>query len=241
MLVRKLLKFHGLLVVSIGLSGCPFGGSGPSKPKLNTDEQKVSYIIGYQIGSNLRQDGFSIDQNDFLAGMEQGMEGGESLIAQEDAMRIMSELQTKLQEDAESKQMAQAVENKQEGQKFLEENAKRDEVVVLPSGLQYEVIEEGQGESPSESDVVITNYRGTLLDGTQFDSSYQRGEPATFTVNRVIAGWTEALQLMKPGAKWKLYVPSDLAYGESGAGGMIGPNATLVFEVELIGIKESVN
>src|SRR5881394_629143 len=136
---------------------------------------------------------------------------------------------------AASKEAAEK--NKAEGEKFLEENKKKDGVKTTASGLQYKVLKEGSGPSPKETDTVVTNYRGTLIDGTEFDSSYKRNEPATFPVNRVIKGWTEALQLMKPGGKYKLFIPSNLAYGPGGAGGDIGPNATLIFEVELLSSK----
>lgn len=131
----------------------------------------------------------------------------------------------------------QAEENLSQGEAFLAENGKREEVVSLPSGLQYEVIHDGNGETPGNTDTVVTHYRGTLIDGKEFDSSHRRGEPARFPVNRVISGWTEALQLMKVGSKWKLFIPSDLAYGERGAGKVIGPNATLIFEIELLEIQ----
>lgn len=131
----------------------------------------------------------------------------------------------------------QAEENLSQGEAFLAENGKREGVVSLPSGLQYEVIHDGNGETPGNTDTVVTHYRGTLIDGKEFDSSHRRGEPASFPVNRVISGWTEALQLMTVGSKWKLFIPSDLAYGERGAGKVIGPNATLIFEIELLEIQ----
>ena len=133
------------------------------------------------------------------------------------------------------KQLAE--ENQSKGEAFLAENGKRDGVVSLPSGLQYEVIHDGNGDTPSKTDTVVTHYRGTLIDGKEFDSSLRRGEPASFPVNRVISGWTEALQLMTVGSKWKLFIPSNLAYGERGAGKVIGPHATLIFEIELLGIR----
>jgi len=240
MVFSKCISGVSLLGVSLLMTGCPLGGGG--KPNLESEENKVSYIIGFQIGSNLRQDSLTIDQKVFLAGLNQGLDGGESLISQEEATQVMTSLQANMQEKAAAKQKEDLEKNAGEGEKFLAENAKKEGVVVLESGLQYKVIEEGSGESPKATDTVVTNYRGTLIDGTEFDSSYKRGEPAKFPVNRVIQGWTEALQLMKPGAKWELYVPSDLAYGASGAGGMIGPNATLIFEIELIGLdKDSEN
>ena len=131
----------------------------------------------------------------------------------------------------------QAKENQEQGEAFLAENEKKEGVLTLPSGLQYQVVDAGTGDTPVATDTVVTHYRGTLIDGKEFDSSHRRGEPASFPVNRVIAGWTEALQLMQVGAKWELFIPPNLAYGERGAGREIGPNSTLIFEIELIGIQ----
>jgi FKBP-type peptidyl-prolyl cis-trans isomerase FklB len=142
------------------------------------------------------------------------------------------------QKEVMAKQAEVAKKNKAEGEAFLAENKKKEGVKTTPSGLQYKVIKPGKGKKPKSSDTVTVNYRGTLIDGTEFDSSYKRGQPATFQVSGVIPGWTEALQLMEEGAKWQLFIPSNLAYGERGAGGVIGPNATLIFEVELISIQE---
>jgi FKBP-type peptidyl-prolyl cis-trans isomerase FklB len=142
-----------------------------------------------------------------------------------------------MQEKRQKQQAELGAKNKTEGEAFLAANAKKEGVVTLPSGLQYQILTEGQGENPKATDQVTVQYRGTLIDGTEFDSSYSRGQPATFRLNQVIKGWTEALQLMKPGAKWKLFVPAALAYGDKGAGPKIGPNSTLIFEVELISVK----
>jgi len=146
--------------------------------------------------------------------------------------------QKEMQAKMVAEMQALAAKNKAAGEAFLAENAKKEGVVVTDSGLQYKIIEEGEGPSPGPSDMATVNYRGTLIDGTQFDSSYDRGQPATFPVGGVIAGWTEALQLMKPGAKWQLFIPADLAYGERGAGKDIGPNSTLVFDVELLSVEK---
>jgi FKBP-type peptidyl-prolyl cis-trans isomerase FklB len=151
-------------------------------------------------------------------------------------MNTFKEEMTKKQEEAMKKA---AEKNKKDGAAFLAENKKKEGVVTLPSGLQYKIITQGTGNTPKATDTVTVNYRGSLVDGTEFDSSYKRGQPATFPVNGVIKGWTEALQLMKEGAKWQLFIPSDLAYGEKGAGNVIGPNATLIFDVELISAKEA--
>ena len=148
-----------------------------------------------------------------------------------------TELQKELMEKQAERNKQLAEKNKTEGEAFLAQNSKKEGVKTLPSGLQYKVIKEGTGKTPKADDTVVTNYRGTSIDGTEFDSSYKRGQPATFPVKGVIAGWTEALQLMKEGSKWELFIPSNLAYGERGAGNFIGPNAALVFEIELITVK----
>ena len=204
---------------------------------LKTEKDKVSYMIGHQIGSNFKRDGLDVDLNMLTTGMKEAIAGEKSPLSPEESQKLMSELQKSLQTKAEAKQKVDSEKNTAAGKAFLAENAKKPGVKVLPSGLQYKVITEGKGDSPKATDTVSTNYKGTLIDGTEFDSSYKRGQPAKFPVNGVIKGWTEALQLMKPGAKWQVYVPSDLAYGARGAGELIGPNATLIFEVELLGIE----
>lgn len=200
--------------------------------QLNTDEEKASYGIGLQMGQQLAAafEGVSFDAA--KAGIDDAIAGQAPRIPGEAINAAFQVIQAKMQ----AQQAEQAKEFAAEGEAFLAENAKRDEVVVLESGLQYEVITEGNGDVPSASSVVRTHYRGTLIDGKQFDSSYDRGEPTEFPVNGVIAGWTEALQLMPIGSKWKLYIPYNLAYGERGAGGDIGPYQALVFDIELLDI-----
>ncbi|WP_299735499.1 FKBP-type peptidyl-prolyl cis-trans isomerase [uncultured Endozoicomonas sp.] len=198
-----------------------------------TMEERVSYGIGRQMGDQLASNpvpGISIDA--VLAGLADSLNGVESAVSHEDLHVAFSEMQQRLQaEEAERAKVLAA-----EGEAFLAENAKREGVQVTESGLQFEVITEGSGEKPSRESTVRTHYHGTLIDGSVFDSSVQRGEPAEFPVGGVIAGWTEALQMMGVGSKWKLFVPYNLAYGERGAGGAIGPYTTLVFEVELLDI-----
>jgi FKBP-type peptidyl-prolyl cis-trans isomerase FklB len=198
--------------------------------KYTEEQDKVSYCLGLSIASNLITSGVKTIQTEpFVEALEAAFNGKMPELSPEEANQILQEFFTKVQEE----QAGKAIEA---GKKFLEENGKKEGVITLESGLQYEVMNEGEGESPKATDSVKCHYHGTLIDGTVFDSSVKRGEPATFPVNGVIAGWVEALQLMKAGSKWKLYVPSDLAYGAQGAGNLIGPHTTLIFEVELLEI-----
>jgi len=193
---------------------------------------ELSYSLGVSMAFNLKGQGINIEnQADFLKGMEAVLTESELAIPEEKIGEIINAYFTELQEQS-------FAEVKNAGKLFLEENAKKTGIVTLPSGLQYEIITEGKGEKPGLTDVVTTHYHGTLIDGNIFDSSVHRGQPASFPVNGVIKGWTEALQLMAVGSKWKLYVPYQLAYGEQGAGQAIGPYTTLVFEVELLDIQK---
>jgi len=191
---------------------------------------KLSYALGLSMGHNFLGSGIkSLNVEDFAKGVETVYKQEKPEISFDEAKKIINEFFSNLQDEI-------AETNKQAGKEFLAENAKRSGVVVLPSGLQYEVLAEGKGRKPKATDKVQCHYHGTLIDGQVFDSSIQRGTPAVFGVNQVIPGWVEALQLMPEGSRWKLYIPSDLAYGEQGAGGSIPANATLIFEVELIKI-----
>ncbi|MBJ6118010.1 FKBP-type peptidyl-prolyl cis-trans isomerase [Pontibacter sp. BT310] len=198
-----------------------------------TLQEKISYIIGRDMAGNLKKQGIDVNPDAFIKGMKEAIEGKPSALSQAEVQEAMMQLQ----QEMGAKQGAAGEENQKAGEAFLAENKNKEGVKTLPSGLQYEVLNEGTGKSPSASDKVTTHYHGTLIDGTVFDSSYERGQPATFPVNGVIAGWTEALQLMKEGAKWRLYIPSALAYGSQGAGDVIGPNAALIFDVELISVN----
>jgi FKBP-type peptidyl-prolyl cis-trans isomerase FklB len=200
--------------------------------ELSSNEAKASYGIGLQMGQQLAQVFNGVSLEAALAGIQDGFAHTAPRIPGNEINAAFQIIQTRVQ--AEQAQQAQQFAGA--GEAFLAENARRENVVVLDSGLQYEVIEEGTGDTPDRSSVVRTHYRGTLIDGQQFDSSYDRGEPAEFPVSGVIAGWTEALQKMKVGAKWKLYIPYQLAYGERGAGGAIGPYQALVFDIELLDI-----
>lgn len=201
-----------------------------SDHKFSGELEEFSYALGLSIASNLIQSGVkTIEPSNFMLALEDIFTGKEPKLTPEMANKI-------LQAFMEKQQSGEGKANLEEGLKFLAENREKEGIIETASGLQYQVLEEGDGEKPSPSDQVKCHYHGTLIDGTVFDSSVQRGEPATFPVNGVIQGWVEALQMMTTGSKWRLYVPSDLAYGERGAGGAIGPNTTLVFEVELLEI-----
>lgn len=223
------------LLLSLFVSAVSLDAADPS---LTTSKEKLSYAIGAQIGTDMKRQALDIDPEVLSKGFRDGFRGSKMLLTDQEMREAISGLQQKMAARHADRMREVAAKNKQQGNAFLAENKKKDGVKVLPSGLQYKVIKEGTGKTPKADDAVTVNYRGTLLDGTEFDSSYKRGEPATFPVKGVIKGWTEALQAMKVGSKWQLFIPSELAYGEQGAGRTIGPNATLLFEVELLGIKE---
>jgi FKBP-type peptidyl-prolyl cis-trans isomerase len=203
---------------------------------LATTEQRLSYGIAYGLGQRMKTDKVPIDAASFQAGLADSLGGKESRMTQEQIAAELQAFQEKASAEQEAEQKAKGEANLAASAKFLAENSAKPGVVTTKSGLQYEVITEGSGPKPTAEDTVEVHYRGTLVDGTEFDSSYSRGETVTFGVGQVIPGWTEALQLMPAGSKWKLAIPADLAYGAGGAGQVIGPNAALVFEVELIGI-----
>lgn len=205
--------------------------------KLETPKDKASYVIGRNIGETISGDGIELNIDNLIVGLREALAGKDSKISREDSQKVMAEFQKEMQKQIAAKAEAKAKANQEAGKKFLEDNKKREGVKVTESGLQYEVIKAGDGDKPKASDTVTVHYHGTLTDGTVFDSSIERKEPTSFPVGGVIAGWTEALKLMPVGAKWKLYIPSELAYGARGAGRDIGPHATLVFEVELLSIK----
>lgn len=202
--------------------------------QLKAEQEKLGYAIGMNIGTNMKQQQVDVDPNQVAAGLMAALKGEETKLSQEEMGKILAEYQQKMQMKQMEQMASDAVENEKLGNEYLADNAKKEGVITLESGLQYKVLTAGQGATPAIDSKVEVHYRGTLIDGTEFDSSYSRGTPASFTVNGVISGWTEALQLMKEGDKWQLVIPSQLAYAERGAPPVIPPNAVLVFEVELL-------
>jgi len=211
-------------------------GSVSAEDTLKSKQEKLGYAIGMNIASNMKQQNVDVDVDQLAAGLTAVLKGEKTVLSQEEMGQILMAYQQEMQMKQMAKAAEDAAKNEKLSQEFLSENGKKDGVVTLPSGLQYKIIKAGTGASPAATSKVQVHYRGSLIDGTEFDSSYKRGEPASFPVNGVIAGWTEALQLMKEGGQWQLVIPSDLAYGANGAPPMIPPNATLVFDVELLKI-----
>jgi FKBP-type peptidyl-prolyl cis-trans isomerase FklB len=201
-----------------------------------TEKDKQSYAIGLNVGRSLHRDDVDIEPKFLLQGLQDALANGKVQLTDDQIKTVMTALQTQVRQKMEAKRLAEVETNKKEGAAFLAANAKKEGVVTLPSGLQYKILTPGTGPKPTATDTVVCNYSGTLLDKTEFDSSYKRGKPSTFPVTGVIKGWTEALQLMPVGSKWQIYIPSDLAYGERGKP-PIGPNATLVFDLELLSIQ----
>jgi FKBP-type peptidyl-prolyl cis-trans isomerase FklB len=206
-------------------------------PAFKTPKDKVSYALGMNIGANLHRQSIEVDPNLLLQGLQDALAGSKTLLSEDEARAALTELQNDIRKKQQEKMQQAGETNKKQGDAFLAANKAKEGVVTLPSGLQYKILTAGTGPKPTASDSVVCNYRGTLIDGKEFDSSYKRGQPATFPVGGVIKGWTEALQLMPVGSKWQLFIPSELAYGERGTGADIGPNATLIFEVELLSIQ----
>lgn len=206
--------------------------------ELKSFSQKLSYMLGQQIGNNIKESPTEIDLDIFVRGIKDSLKGNKSLLSQKQADEVRKEFSRQIQESRNRKTAALSEKNLKDGEAFLADNKKKEGIVTTESGLQYKVLKKGDGPKPLPSDKVKVHYRGTLLDGTEFDSSYKRGQPASFQVSGVIRGWTEALQLMNVGSKYQLYIPSNLAYGPRGAGQRIGPNSTLIFDVELLSIEK---
>jgi len=222
-------------------------GTTPAKPRtttgaktpltLKTEKDKASYAIGVNIGKQMHKDSVDVDPVIISRGMKDAIAGGKLLLTDDEMKASLTKLQADLHVKQEQAMQKAGETNKKAGDDFLAQNKTKEGVVALPDGLQYKILKEGTGPKPAATDSVVCNYRGTLLDGTEFDSSYKRGQPATFPVGGVIKGWTEAVQLMPVGSKWQLFIPADLAYGNRAPAPEIGPNATLIFEVELLSIQ----
>jgi FKBP-type peptidyl-prolyl cis-trans isomerase len=227
-----------------GAQKAPAAKTGPAtKPRtqsvltLKTQKDKLSYALGMNLGTNLHKETVEVDPAIVLRGLKDALVAAKTLLTEDEARAALTQLQTEVRSKQQEKMKVAGEMNKKEGVEFLAANKSKEGIVILPSGLQYKILTAGTGPKPTASDSVVCNYRGTLISGAEFDSSYKRGQPATFPVNGVIKGWTEALQLMPVGSKWQLFVPSELGYGDRGAGADIGPGATLIFEVELLSIQ----
>ncbi len=213
-----------------------------TRADLKTEDDKVSYSLGFSMGANLKKRGeLKINIDTFQQGVRDGFTDSNPLLNQDEMKRTLIEMKARkranyMKKTGERKNQGEA--NRQRGTAFLERNKAKESIVTLESGLQYKILKKGTGASPKATDTVRCHYKGTTIDGKEFDSSYKRGKPATFALNRVIRGWTEGLQLMKKGGKWQFFIPSELAYGERGSGRNIGPNEALIFEVELLGIEK---
>jgi FKBP-type peptidyl-prolyl cis-trans isomerase FklB len=205
---------------------------------LKTQKDKFSYSLGMKMGENLHKQSVPVDPAILARGLKDALAGGKTLLTDDEAQAAIMEVQNDMRKKQQEKTQEAGAANKKEGEAFLAANKGKEGVVTLPSGLQYKILKEGTGPKPTAGDTVSCNYRGTLIKGTEFDSSYKRGQPASFPVTGVIKGWTEALQLMPVGSKWQLFIPSDLAYADRGAGADIGPDTTLIFEVELLSIED---
>lgn len=227
-------------LMTIGCAALLFAGGFAStthaQDGAEIDKEAAGYAIGQQFGGFLKDASDSFDMDALIQGLNDAMEGKDPIFSEEEMQKAFMQFQQVAMAAQQKAAAEKAAAAKVEGLAFLEENAKREEVTVLPSGLQYEVIESGDGATPQPSDTVVAHYKGTFIDGEEFDSSYSRGEPAEFPVTRVISGWTEALQLMKVGDKWKLYIPSELAYGDQGNQRIPG-GSVLLFDIELLSIK----
>jgi FKBP-type peptidyl-prolyl cis-trans isomerase FklB len=205
---------------------------------LKTDKEKQSYAMGMNLGIGLHRQGMTLDPALVARGLRDAQAGGKTAMTEEESRTAVQQFQNEVRQKMQTSAQQQGAANRKEGEDFLAANKSKPGVITLPDGLQYKILKEGDGPKPTASDTVSCNYRGTLINGKEFDSSYKRGQPASFPVGGVIKGWTEALQLMPVGSKWELYIPADLAYGDRGAGQDIGPGDTLIFEIDLLGIQK---
>ena len=224
-------------ILTLVLLVLPALASAQDAPALKTEKERLSYAMGMDLGKQLRSRSVDIDPAVFAKALEDALSGGKTLLTDAEAKAALAAFQKAIMAKQAAEAKVAGEKNKAGGEAFLAANKGMEGVVTLPSGVQYKILTAGTGKTPTLADTVVCQYRGTLIDGKEFDSSYKRGQPATFQVNKVIKGWTEVLQLMPVGSKWQVVVPPDLAYGVRGAGADIGPNATLVFEIELVAIK----
>ena len=233
------MRYIGIGVICVALLACRGNTQDKTQDttRLKSQKDSVSYSIGRNIGNNFKQQSIDIDPDILARGIKDAQAGSKQLLTDEEVQAILAEFQTRMMAKQEESVKSLSEKSKKEGAEFLVQNKKKEGVVTLPSGLQYKVLKMGTGRKPKATETVTVNYRGTFIDGEEFDSSFKRGQPSTFACNGVVKGWTEALQLMPVGSKWQLFIPSELGYGERGAGQVIPPNATLIFEVELLSIK----
>ncbi len=229
-------RTSSLIALTLGLYACNQDTS--NNQPLETLEQKASYSFGVDVANRLKQQGVELDVNALNRGIADAYNGSEIALSDEEQLQAKTSFQAQLRDQLVKQQAAAAESNMAAGKAFLEENAKKPGVITTASGLQYKILASGDGKQPKDTDTVTTHYKGTLIDGREFDSSYKRDQPASFPVKGVIKGWTEALQLMHVGDKWQLFVPSELAYGATKRSELIEANSTLIFEIELLGIKE---
>ncbi len=253
------MKRMGIAVVALGLLACgvraqqapakapaarrrrasakaPAAAAAPA-PAFSTQKQKVSYAIGMEMGKGVKAQGIDVDPTIVMQGLKDALSDAKSQMSEEELRQVITGLQQEIRQKQMQAMEAAAAENKTKGEAYMAANAKKEGVVALPDGVQYKILTAGQGAKPAESDTVLCNYKGTFVDGTEFDSSTQAGKPVPFEVKNVIPGFKEVLQMMPVGSKWQVVIPSSMAYGERGAGNVIGPNSTLVFEIELVSIQ----
>ncbi len=221
--------------LALGLFVC--SASAQDQSALKTDKDKKSYAIGLEMGKGVKDQGFDVDPNLVAQGIKDALSGAKPQLSDADFNAIIADIQEEMKQKQMQAMEEAAAQNKKDGDAFLAANTKKEGVVTLPSGLQYKILTAGQGKKPSENDTVLCNYKGTFIDGTEFDSSAQAGKPVAFDLKQILPGFKEALMLMPVGSKWQLFIPSELGYGEHGAGNVIGPNTTLLFEVELVSIQ----
>jgi len=225
-------------MLTIVMAALPVLAAAQEAPVLKTDRDKLSYALGMDIATQFKTRAVEVDPDLFARAMKDVLAGAKTAMTPDDVKTTITDLQTRMSAKLQAEAQVAGDKNKADGEAFLAANKTKDGVVTLPSGLQYKVISMGIGKKPLATDEVTVNYRGTTIDGKEFDSSYKRGQPATFPLNKVIKGWTEVVQLMPVGSKWQVFIPASLGYGERGAGPDIGPNSTLIFEIELMGIKQ---